>query len=149
MLTRPLDLSSKLRPPPRSFEWLFLVNAGLLVLFFSLFGSKFVLAPGMGVNFRLPTVAGADASARPVTHVISVINSGQVFTNDGLRKVSELRDWLKLQAAKTESPSLLVQADVNVTTAVLADVASAARSAGFELIWAAGDPGAGNTAPGR
>jgi biopolymer transport protein ExbD len=149
MLTRPLDLSSKLRPPPRSVEWLFLVNAGLLVLFFSLFGSKFVLAPGMGVNFRLPTVAGADASARPVTHVISVINSGQVFTNDGLRKVSELRDWLKLQAAKTESPSLLVQADVNVTTAVLADVASAARSAGFELIWAAGDPGAGNTAPSR
>jgi biopolymer transport protein ExbD len=149
MLTRPLDLSSKLRPPPRSFEWLFLVNAGLLVLFFSLFGSKFVLAPGLGVNFRLPTVAGADASARPVTHVISVINSGQVFTNDGLRKVSELRDWLKLQAAKTESPSLLVQADVNVTTAVLADVASAAGSAGFELIWAAGDPGAGNTAPGR
>lgn len=149
MLTRPLDLSAKLRPPPRSLEWLFLVNAGLLVLFFSLFGSKFVLAPGMGVSFRLPMVVGADASARPVTHVISVINSGQVFTNDGLRKVSELRDWLKLQAAKTESPSLLVQADVEVTTAVLAEVASAARSAGFELIWAAGDAGAGGTHPGR
>jgi biopolymer transport protein ExbD len=147
MLTRPLDLSSKLRPPPRSTEWLFLVNVGLLVLFFGLFGSKFVLAPGMGVNFRLPSVAGANASARPVTHVISVINSGQVFTSDGLRKVSELRDWLKLQATKTESPSLLVQADVEVTTAVLAEVASAARSAGFELIWAAGDPGAGNQPP--
>ena len=61
MLTRPLELASRLRPAPRGLAWPFLVNAGLLVLFFSLFGSRFVLAPGLGVDFRLPTVAGANA----------------------------------------------------------------------------------------
>ena len=31
MITRPLDLASKMRPEPRNFDWLFYVNAGLLV----------------------------------------------------------------------------------------------------------------------
>ena len=139
MITRPLELSARLRPAPRSLDWLFFVNGGLLVLFFGLFGSRFVLAPGLGVSFRLPTVAGANANARPATHVIDVINSGQIFTNDGLSKMSELAGWLKKQAAKTQAPLLLVRADGEVPTAVLAEVASAATTAGFEVIWAAGE----------
>ena len=149
MITRPLDLSSRLRPAPRGFDWLFLVNAGLLALFFTFFGSRFVLAPGLGVDFRLPLVAGANAGARPATHVISVINSGQIFTNDGLRKMSELGGWLKAQATRTEAPLLLVRAGADVPTAVLADVASAARGAGFEMIWAAGEPAGGGARDGR
>src|SRR4051812_31791048 len=82
MITRPLDLGSKLRPPPLNFDWLFVANAGLLALFFMVFGSRFVLAPGLGVAFRLPTVAGANAAARPPTHVINVLESGQIFTAD-------------------------------------------------------------------
>jgi len=140
MITRPLELASRLREPPRSLDGLFYVNVGLLALFFSLFGSRFVLAPGLGIEFRLPGVAGANANARPATHVISVINSGQIFTADGLRKMSELADWLKLQAQGTAAPLLLVRAGADVPTAVLADVASAARGSGFEMIWAAGEP---------
>ncbi|MBI5689152.1 MAG: hypothetical protein HZC55_03570 [Verrucomicrobia bacterium] len=147
MLTRPLELSSRLRPAPRGLAWPFLVNAGLLVLFFSLFGSRFVLAPGLGVDFRLPTVAGANASARPATHVISVINSGQIFTHDGLHKLSELGSWLKREAARTQGPLLLVRAGADVPTSVLAEVASAAREAGFEMIWAAGEAGGTATRP--
>ena len=45
MITRPLDLAAKLRPPPRSFDALFWVNVGVVVGFFALFGSRFVLAP--------------------------------------------------------------------------------------------------------
>lgn len=140
MITRPLDLSSRLRPPPRGIDWLCFVNVGLLALFFALFGSRFVLAPGLGVDFRLPAVAGANANARLATHVISVINSGLIITHDGLSKMSELGGWLKAQAAKTEAPLLLVRAGADVPTSVLADVASAARGAGFEMIWAAGEP---------
>ena len=140
MITRPLDLAARLRPEPRNFDGLFLVNAGLLALFFALFGSRFVLAPGLGVDFRLPLVSGANANARPPTHVISVINSGQIFTNDGLRKMSELGVWLKSQAANTEEPLLLVQAGDDVSVAVLADVASAARGAGFRMLFAVGEP---------
>ena len=32
MLSRPLDLASRLRPEPRNFDWLFIVNGGLIAL---------------------------------------------------------------------------------------------------------------------
>lgn len=140
MITRPLDLASRLRPEPRNLDWLFFVNAGLLGLFFALFGSRFVLAPGLGVDFRLPVVAGANAGARPPTHVISITNGGQIFTNAGLQKMDEMGDWLLKQAVGVEAPLLLVRGGDRVPISVVADVASAARRAGFETIWAAEEP---------
>ena len=143
MITRPLDLASKLRPEPRNFDWLFFVNAGLLVVFFVLFGSRFVLAPGLGVDFRLPTVLGADASARAPTHVVSVVNSGQIYTTDGLRKLSELKEWLAQNAKGTRSPLLLVRGSAGVPMSVLADISSAAAATGFDVLWAASEPEVG------
>jgi biopolymer transport protein ExbD len=32
MITRPLDLASKLRPEPRNFDFLFLINGGLILI---------------------------------------------------------------------------------------------------------------------
>ena len=148
MLTRPLDLASRLRPPPRATDWLFVANVALLALFFVLFGSRFVLAPGLGVDFRLPSVAGASAGARPASHVISVLDSGQVFTPDGLTSVPALGPWLKVQAGRVESPTLLVRAGAGVPTSVLAEVASAAHGAGFELVWAVADREGGAARPG-
>ena len=143
MITRPLDLSAKLRPEPRSFDWLFFVNAGLLVLFFSLFASRFVLAPGISVNFRLPTAVGAEASARRVTHMIDVSSSGQILTEDGTRTMAELKEWLRVQALATKSPVLLVRADTEkVPLAVLTEIYSAANPVGFEVQLAAEEPAA-------
>jgi len=48
-----------------------------------------------------------------------------------------------LQAARTAGPRLLVRAGAEVPVFVLADVAAAATAAGFELVWAVGDPGLG------
>ena len=58
MITRPLDLASRLRPPPRNFDVFFYVNLGLMVLAFTVLGSRFVLAPGFGVDFQLPEMQG-------------------------------------------------------------------------------------------
>jgi len=149
MITRPLDLAARLRPEPRNFDWLFFVNAGLLVLFFSLFGSRFVLAPGLGIDFRLPAVAGATAGARAPTHVISVINSGQIFTSDGLRKLGDLKNWLAQNAKGAPAPLLLVRGSAGVPMSVLADIASAASATGYEVLWAASeaDPAARTKVP--
>ena len=149
MITRPLDLASRLRPEPRNFDWLFFVNAGLLVLFFALFGSPFVLAPALGVDFRLPTVLGANANAKPPTHVISVLNTGQIFTSHGIRKLEELDAWFLEQAQTTKQPRLLVRGDVGVSTAVLATIAGSAKKAGFEVLWAAIDATDSSKAGGR
>ena len=140
MITRPLDLASRLRPPPTAPVALYLTAAGLLALFFTVFGSRFVLAPGLAVDFRLPRVAGAEAGARPATHVVTIISSGQIFTPEGLRKLPELGEWLRAQARVTPQPLLLVRAGTDVAADVLAEVASLARGAGFEMIWAAGEP---------
>ncbi|MSU22497.1 MAG: hypothetical protein EXS32_01605 [Opitutus sp.] len=140
MITRPLDLVAKLRPAPRNFDALFLVNAGLVALFFSMFGSRFVLAPGLGVNFQMKQVAGARAGAARATHHITVTQAGLIFLDDGPADLRRLRDWLKVEAKKTRQPSLLVKASAGVTSGDLADIAGAAAEAGFTVLWGAEEP---------
>ena len=131
MITRPLELASRLRSEPRSFDGLFYVNCGLIVLFFSLFGSQFVLAPGLGVNFQVPTMPGALAGAAPTTHRISVVRSDLIFVDEGAINSKQLRAWLEREAKKTKQPSLLVLVGAGVPTTDFTDIASAAHAAGF------------------
>ena len=139
MITRPLDLASKLRPEPRNFDWLFLVNGGLVVLFFILFGSRFVLAPGVAV---LPAIAGASAGARITTHQISVVSASQIFAGDGLRDLEQLEQWLAQQAkeARHPAPVLLLQVDARVEFDVVARIGSMANANGFQVQIAAVEP---------
>ena len=130
MITRPLDLASKLRPEPRDFDFLFYVNVAVIGLFFTLFGSPFVLAPGLGVDFRMPKLAGALATAAPTQRVISVRPSGQIFA-DGLLNMPQLRVWLRIEAKKLKQASLLVRASAGVSLSQVTDIVSAAGEAGF------------------
>jgi biopolymer transport protein ExbD len=142
VITRPLDLASRLRPPPRNFDALFLVNGGLIVLFFFVFGSRFVLAPGLGVSFQLPEMAGATqgaAATRPV--VISVQRSNMVLVEDGLLNYAQLANWLKARARHEKAPVLLVRADRSVPTEDMGKIAEMAGQAGFVGIqWAMEEP---------
>ncbi|MGH7943870.1 MAG: ExbD/TolR family protein [Opitutaceae bacterium] len=149
MITRPLDLALRLRPEPRNFDALFFVNVGLLVLFFGLFGSHFVLAPGLEVDFRLPIAEGANASAKAPTHVISVLATGQILTSHGVRTLDELPAYFASQVRGTEAPVLLVRGDAAVPTSVVATISSAAKAAGFLVLWAAGEPPDSGRAGGR
>lgn len=132
MITRPLDLASRLRPEPKTFDWLFFVNIGAIGLFFVLFGSRFVLAPGLGVSFQVPTMPGAIAGAAPTTHRISVVRSNLVFVDSlGSIDMKTLRVWLQQEAKKTKQPSLLVLIGAGVPATDFTDIASAAYAAGF------------------
>ena len=151
MITRPLDLASRLRPAPRSFDGLFFVNIGALVLFFALFGSHFVLAPGLSVNFRLPAAACGHASAKAPTHVISVLANGQIFTSHGapLRTFGEMPAYFAEQARSAKDPVLLVRGDATVPNSRMVEITSAAQAAGFEVMWAASEPAGASNAGGR
>src|SRR5580704_6450692 len=141
MIARPLDLATRLQPEPRNFDVLFYVNVGLLGLFFALFGSRFVLEPGLGVDFQLPTIAGAREGAIGTTSQISVLRSEQIFTDDGLLSLAKLPDWLKAQARKSRHPALLIRASANVPVDDIYKIISMARSAGFgQEILAAEEP---------
>lgn len=140
MITRPLDLASHLRPEPRNFDHLFYVNVALIGVFFMLGGSRFILAPGLGIDFRVPEMPGAVAGAATTERVISVLPSGQIFA-DGLLNLPQLRAWLKEEGRKLRQPSLLIRASAGVSLAELADITSAARDAGFvRIVLAAEEP---------
>jgi len=133
MITRPLDLASKLRPEPRNFDFVFLVNGGLIVLFFLMFGSRFVLAPGLGLDFQVQKIPGARAGAVQTTHRITVKPSGLIFTDNGPVDLAALKLWLVEQAKdKTvKQPSLLIIASKSVAQGSIMEIASAAFAAGF------------------
>jgi biopolymer transport protein ExbD len=140
VITRPLDVASKLRPEPRNFDVLFYVNAGLIALFFTLCGSRFILAPGLGVDFQVPVLSGAIAGSATTDRFISVLPSGQIFA-DGLVNMKQLEEWLRAEAKKLRQPSLLVRASADVPIAQLTEIVSAARAAGFtRVVWGAEEP---------
>jgi biopolymer transport protein ExbD len=133
MITRPLDLGSKLRPLPRNFDVVFLVNGGLIALFFSVFGSRFVLAPGLGLDFQLPEMpAGQIANVAP-THYITVQETGVIITDEGSITAKRLGEWLDEQAKTTARPVLLVRASAAVPTGELTRIAGLARKANFDV----------------
>jgi biopolymer transport protein ExbD len=144
MIARPLDLATRLRPPAHGTGALHYVNVGLLGLFFSVFGSRFILAPGLGVDFQLPQLSGAQAGAAQATHVISVLRSGQIFSEEGVVDIGQLREWLKLRAGREPRPTLLVRASSGVTLAELIDIEGAAHDAGFRVLLGAEEHGAGS-----
>ncbi len=146
MTTRPLELASKLRPPPANFDWLFFVNVGLIAVFFGWFGSPLILAPSLGVKFQLPEMAGANVDAQPATHYLNVTDSGQVFVGDGSLDMAQLERWLGKQvgawreAKHATAPVLLVQASANVPAQVLTRIFGMAQKAGFTVRQAVEEP---------
>lgn len=141
MIARPLDLASRLRPPPRHLDALFYVTVGLIALNFTLFGSRFVLAPGLGLNFELPSAVGARAGAFPTTHHISVTQAGLIFADEGNITLLRLEAWLRQEAEKTRDPALLVRASVGVTNEEMVQIVRIATNAGFRVQWAVEEPG--------
>lgn len=138
MIARPLDLASRLKEAPRDWDCLFFVNLGLLALFFLLFGSRFVLAPGLGSDFRMPQSPMARAGASITTHVISLKRGGLVYTHLGQQNLIQFKQWLAVAAKEVREPVLLIRADEGVEMRDLAGIYDAAAQAGFlRVIWAA------------
>jgi biopolymer transport protein ExbD len=132
MITRPLDLAARLRPEPPGQDAMFYVNVAALMLFFTFFGSSFVLAPGLAIE--PPAVGGAVNAARRFDLVIRVRYTGMVFTQGGMMPLAELGPWLKQQTA---GQTLLVLADAKLSVADQLAVADLAQAAGLKVQWAA------------
>ena len=112
MITRPLDLSTRLRPPPKSYDYLFWVNGALIALFFTLFGSRFVLSPGFGVGRStdlLPVVPSAIKGAVPTQLTLNIMENGQLYVAKGLVTLPMLNQWLEEEAKRNPGATLLVR----------------------------------------
>ena len=136
MITRPLDLASRLRPPSRGLDALFYVNVAALAVFFLIFGSRFVLAPGLAVDFSLPS-ADAAATARLATDVVVAVPASNMAVVEGaVVDFKGLGGWLKARSGAAESPDapkkrLLIQASGSLPARDLALLYALAADAGF------------------
>jgi biopolymer transport protein ExbD len=132
VITRPLDLASHLTAPQRGWDPLFYVNVGLLALFFSFFGSRFILSPVVA----LMSTPAAQTEEASTTHFITVRASGPIITPAGLLSLDQLGRWLRAQAKTTDNPSLLVRASADVTLTDLSEIINTAQKAGFKVMLA-------------
>lgn len=153
MITRPLDLASRLAPPPRGLDALFYVNVGVLVLFFLLYGSRFVLAPGLAVDFALPRVdADSAGMARMETDTVIAVPAANMAVVEGaVLDFKGLGAWLRTQAKPGSEKAgglrsggvpkrrLLVQASASLPARDLAEIYALAADAGFAGVLIATD----------
>lgn len=149
MITRPLDLAARLRPVSRGWDTLFYVNVCVLAVFFFVFGSRFVLAPGMAVDFALPQAGDAATSTLTTEVVIAVPATGMAVVDGAVLDFDQLGIWLGEQARRTDRGGntprrrLLVQASGSLPTRDLAMIYALAADAGFAgVLIATSDSGA-------
>lgn len=145
MITRPLDLASRLSPPPRDLDVFAWVNAGLIVLFFGLLGSQFVLAPGLPIGVAadsaldLPRMDGAISAAGPASVVVSYRRDNVILFEGGKYTLTELRKPMEDYARRHPGAVLLVRADRQVSMQAFLDLCEMAREAGFANVLAAAE----------
>lgn len=141
MITRPLDLASRLNPAPRRLEALFYVNVGALAVFFFVFGSRFVLAPGLAVDFALPTASKA-ATAELVTDVVIAVPAPDMAIVDGaVLDFAGLGEWLRAGSGEGRGRKrLLVHASGALPARDLAEIYALAADAGLLGVVIATDP---------
>ncbi len=140
MITRPLDLAARMRTAPRGLDALFYVNVGALAVFFLVFGSRFVLAPGLAVDFVLPQVGAAAISARTTDLVIAVPASNLAVVEGAVLDFKSLGVWLRAHSGgPTAGRRLLVQASASLPTRDLAALYALAADAGMAGVLIATD----------
>ncbi len=148
MITRPLDLAARLKPISRGWDTLFYVNVGALAVFFFVFGSRFVLAPGLAVDFALPKAGTAATSALMTDVVIAVPAAGMAVVDGAVLDFTRLGPWLREQGSRPgrggTRKRLLVQASGSLPARDLAEIYALAAEAGFSgVLVATADSGAG------
>jgi biopolymer transport protein ExbD len=154
MITQPLELQSRLSPVPRDLDFFAWVNVGLIVLFFGLLGSRFVLAPGMPIGvggdntINLPQIGGATESAGPASVVVSYRRDNVILFEGGMYSLQELRNHMAAYAKQHPGAVMLVRADRQVSMQAFLDLCEMAREVGFANVLAAAEqPQTGNRLP--
>ncbi|RME67576.1 MAG: hypothetical protein D6781_12920, partial [Verrucomicrobia bacterium] len=73
MITRPFNLQAHVRQPGKGLDVVPFVDLGVIALFFIVFSSRFVFAPGIARD--LPTTRAEVSEAAPAAHVLTVIET--------------------------------------------------------------------------
>ena len=144
MITRPLELQSRLSAPPRDLDFFAWVSVGVIALFFGLLGSKFVLAPGVPVGVEsnsldLPQVGGAAEGLGQASVVVSYRRDNVILFEGGMYTLAELRKHMEAYTKQHPKAVMLVRADRQVSMQAFLDLCEMARQVGFANVVAAAE----------
>jgi biopolymer transport protein ExbD len=154
MITRPLDLVSRLSPAPRDLDFFAWVNVALIVLFFGLLGSRFVLAPGLamavgesGSDLDLPALGTSTSGEGVASVVVSYRRDNVILFEGGMYSQADLRKQMADYVRKHPGAVLLVRADRQVSMQAFLDLCEMAKSVGFANVLVAAESAGGENAP--
>ena len=121
------------------------VNVAVIVLFFSLLGSRFVLAPGLlidageGEKFELPKTPEPQYSRTASRLVVTYRRDDVILFEGAIVKLPELEQHLTAYAKKHPGEVLLLVADRHVTLEAVTKLSAMARSVGFAYVQTANE----------
>lgn len=144
MISRPLDLESRMSPPPRDLNFVAWVNVGLIMLFFSLLGSKFVLATGVpiGTDALVMGVSGTNA-------IVKYRGPNMVLFNDGIYTMADLRKQMERYIKEHPGAVVLLEIDGQAPVQAFVDLSHLAKELGYANLVLATEAKAGETPAGR
>lgn len=141
MITRPLDLESRLSPPPRDLDVFFWVNTCVIALLFVLFGSRFVLAPGLPMSvgggeagLELPQLGSGAHGVGAASVVVSYRRDNVLLFEGGMYSLPELRRQMGNYLRANPGAVLLVRADRQVSMQAFLDLVEMAKKEGFASV---------------
>lgn len=138
MLSQPLDLQKHVRlKPDMGFEWLPLVDILVIIVFFGLFGSPFVLPQGMSgdlIHFDKNLLSGSEVSA-----VLTVKSDSMLLFEGKNLRLEDFSSEAQSFVSGHRHSVLLVRLDRGVGLETFFDICGAARRAGFVRVHVAGE----------
>jgi biopolymer transport protein ExbD len=154
MITRPLELQSRLSAPPRDLDFFAWVSVGVIALFFTMLGSRFVLPSGTAIDVDgqpagvvLPQGGGVTENVGAASVVVSYRRDNVILFEGGMYTLTELRKHMEAYTKQHPKAVMLVRADRQVSMQAFLDLCEMARQVGFaNVVAAAEQPAAENAA---
>ncbi|MDQ8183017.1 biopolymer transporter ExbD [Pelagicoccus sp. SDUM812005] len=129
-----LKLEAELPKRAKLSFWPFL-DLCVIGMFFVLFSSKFVMAPG--ITLALPEVGASQVAISPIYEVIAITEvrgEEMIFFKDSKFDLVSLEKHFEKRGAAPKGATLLVKADVAVSMRTLSLLAELAIEAGYSRV---------------
>ncbi len=141
MIVQPFNFTSRLRQTSVGFDAVPFIDACLILIFFSMFGSQFVVAPGVTVN--LPAMQAPAADAIPTSRVLTVgeVEGRELIIFDNrVLSLETLENSFAQHPASGPGEVLLLRLQRDVSVQLLVRINELAGKAGFSAVQIAAEP---------
>jgi biopolymer transport protein ExbD len=141
MIVQPFNFTSRLKQTSVGFDVVPFIDFCLIMVFFTLAGSPFVVAPGLTVN--LPSMRAPTADAVPTSRVLTVgeVEGRELIIFDNrVQSLETLERTFAEHPASAQGEVLLLRLKRDVSVQLLLQVNELAMRAGFAAVQIAAEP---------